>query len=112
MVAKAAPAVGYWRASVVRAARLARTLAAGSEESAMSVSIRLCLAPGVLATRHNLAPVARLTLVRRQEVVAFWDRAVSEQTLRLWAVVVQVEVETVVPTTLSRSQAARLAPAV
>jgi hypothetical protein len=45
-------------------------------------------------------------------VAASWDRVVSEWTLRLWAVVVQVEVETVVMTALSRSKAARLALAV
>jgi hypothetical protein len=74
--------------------------------------MRLYLVPGALATRHNLAPVEQLTLESRSEVAAFRDRAVSEQTLRLWAVVVQVEVETVVLTALSRSQAVRLALAV
>jgi hypothetical protein len=41
MVAKAAPAAGCWMAPVpvVRAARLARTLASGSEESAMSIRL-------------------------------------------------------------------------
>jgi hypothetical protein len=70
------------------------------------------MVPGVPATRHNLAPVEQLTLESRSEVAAFRDRAVSEQTLRPWAVVVQVEVETVVLAAISRSPAARLAPAV
>jgi hypothetical protein len=41
MVAKAAPAAGYWTAPVpvVRAARLAGTLASGSEELAMSMRL-------------------------------------------------------------------------
>jgi hypothetical protein len=41
MVAVAAPAAGQWTTPVpvVRVARLARTLAAGSEESAMSMRL-------------------------------------------------------------------------
>jgi|WetSurMetagenome_2_1015567.scaffolds.fasta_scaffold685732_1 hypothetical protein len=87
MAAKAAPAVGCLTTPVpvVRAARLAQKLAPGSEESAgamricrapgepwmrllrasEAVSMRLRLVPGVLATRHNLAPVAQPTLARR-----------------------------------------------
>ena len=41
MVAKAAPAAGWWVAPVpvVRAARLAKTLASGSEESAVAMRL-------------------------------------------------------------------------